>query len=169
VEHHQRLITAPKPTATTKIMSHDHAYNRLTAAGSDHTGPHRHPFNTSHLGDATDAESLAAGGLRCLLGLARESNGALTWTGTPGGDEIDPTLYSGSAGIVITLLEAYQHFGDDRYADAAIRGARGIAAEIDSVSHCSLYFGLTGMAVALRAVDDVLGDSAAGVAADRAL
>jgi len=31
-------------------MSHDHAYNRLTAAGSDHTGPHRHPFNTSHLG-----------------------------------------------------------------------------------------------------------------------
>ncbi len=121
------------------------------------------------LGDATDAESLAAGGLRWLLGLARESNGALTWRETPGGDEIDPTLYSGSAGIVITLLEAYQHFGDDRYADAAIRGARGIAAAIDSVSHCSLYFGLTGMAVALRAVDDVLGDSAAGVAADRAL
>lgn len=121
------------------------------------------------LGDATDAESLAAGGLRWLLGLARESNGALTWTGTPGVDEIDPTLYSGSAGIVITLLEAYRHFGDDRYADAAIRGARGIAAAIDSVSHCSLYFGLTGMAVALRAVDDVLGDSAAGVAADRAL
>jgi len=30
-------------------MSHDHAYNRLTAARSDHTGPHRHPFNTSHL------------------------------------------------------------------------------------------------------------------------
>jgi len=52
VEHHQRLITAPKPTATTKIMSHDHAYNRLTAAGSDHTGPHRHPFNTTHLEDA---------------------------------------------------------------------------------------------------------------------
>ncbi len=121
------------------------------------------------LGDATDAESLAAGGLRWLLGLARESNGALTWRETPGGDEIDPTLYSGSAGIVITLLEAYQHFGDDRYADAAIRGARGIAAAIDSVSHCSLYFGLTGMAVALRAVDDMLEDSAAGVAADRAL
>jgi len=57
VEHHQRLITAPKPAATTKIMSHDHAYNRLTAAGSDHTGPHRHPFNTSHLGDARDSAS----------------------------------------------------------------------------------------------------------------
>jgi len=54
VEHHQRLITAPKPTATTKITSHDHAYNRLTAAGSDHTGPHRHPFNTSHLGEPSD-------------------------------------------------------------------------------------------------------------------
>jgi len=51
VEHHQRLITAPKPVATIKITSHDHAYNRLTAAGSDHTGPHRHPFNTSHLGE----------------------------------------------------------------------------------------------------------------------
>ncbi|MGI8694489.1 MAG: hypothetical protein ACR2JK_16575 [Geodermatophilaceae bacterium] len=69
------------------------------------------------LGDATDAESLAAGGLRWLLGLARESIGVLTWRETPGGDEIDPTLDSGSAGIVITLLEAYQHFGDDRYAE----------------------------------------------------
>jgi len=60
VEHHQRLITAPKPTATTKITSHDHAYNRLTAAGSDHTGPHRHPFNTSHLGVEVVTDPLGA-------------------------------------------------------------------------------------------------------------
>jgi len=64
------------------------------------------------------------------------------------------TLYGGSAGIVITLLEAHRHFGDDRYADAAICGARGIAAAIDDVRDCSLYSGLTGMAVALRAVDE---------------
>lgn len=119
---------------------------------------------------ATDAEALAAGGLGWLIGLAREGNGAaLTWTGTPGDDDVDPTLYSGSAGIVITLLEAHRHFGDDRYADAAVRGARGIAAAIHNVSDCSLYSGLTGMAVALRAVDELLGDPASGTAADRAL
>jgi len=66
VEHHQQLITAPKPTATTKIMSHDHAYNRLTAARSDHTGPHRHPFNTSHLGDVLAADGA---GRRTSVGL----------------------------------------------------------------------------------------------------
>ncbi len=114
------------------------------------------------------AETLATGGLRWLLGRAHDGKDGLTWTRTPG-DQVDPTLYSGSAGIVITLLEAHRHFGGDRYADAAIRGARAIAAAIDNVSHCSLYFGLTGMAVALRAVDECLKDPVAGAAADRAL
>ncbi len=106
-------------------------------------------------GHRSDAETLAAGGLRCLLGL--------------GDDAVDPTLYSGAAGIVITLLEAHRHFGDDRYADAAVRGARTIAAAVDDVDHCSLYFGLTGMTFALRAVDELLGDQPAAAAADHAL
>jgi len=139
----------------------------------------RHPDFPERFGDretlwtmttvASDVETLAAGAMRWLLGLAGDTQNGLVWAGRPGDDEVDPTLYSGAAGIVITLLEAHQHFGDDRYADAAVRGGRAIAAAVDDVDHCSLYFGLTGMAVALRAVDRLLGDSAAAAAADRAL
>jgi Lanthionine synthetase C-like protein len=118
---------------------------------------------------APDAETLAEGGLRWLLGVARQTQNGLLWTGSPDDDEVDPTLYSGAAGIVIALLEAHRHFGEDRYADVAVRGARAIAAAVDDVDHCSLYFGLTGMAVALRAVDDLLGDAVAAAAADHAL
>lgn len=118
---------------------------------------------------ASDAETLAAGGLKWLLGLARDTVNGLVWTGTADSDQVDPTLYSGAAGIVIALLEAHRHFGDDHFADAAVRGGRAIAAGVDEVGHCSLYFGLAGMAVALRAVDDLLGDVAAGAAADHAL
>jgi hypothetical protein len=116
-----------------------------------------------------DAETLAAGGLRWLLGSATDTANGLVWTGSPDDDEVDPTLYSGAAGIVITLLEGHRHFGGDQYGEAAVRGARAIAAAVDDVDHCSLYFGLTGMAVALRAVDDLFGDSLAAAAADRAL
>ncbi|MGH3720971.1 MAG: lanthionine synthetase LanC family protein [Pseudonocardiaceae bacterium] len=118
---------------------------------------------------ASDAETLATGGLQWLLGLACDTRNGLVWAGTADDDEVDPTLYSGAAGIVITFLEAHRHFGDDRYADAAVRGGQAIAAAVDDTDHCSLYSGLTGMAVALRAVDELLGDAAAGAAADHAL
>lgn len=118
---------------------------------------------------APDAETLAADALRWLLEVAVETGDGLAWAGIPGEDEFDPTLYSGASGIVITLLEAHRHFGDDRYAEAAIRGARGIADAVDGVAHCSLYFGLVGMAVALHATDAQLGDPHAAGGADRAL
>jgi hypothetical protein len=38
----------------------------------------------------------------------------LAWTGHTGDDEVDPALYSGGAGIVITLLEGPG--GERRYA-----------------------------------------------------
>jgi len=66
-------------------------------------------------------------------------------------------------------LEAQYHFHDDRYGDAALRGARAIAAVVDQERYWSLYSGLTGMAVALRAVHNRLGDAPAGAAADHAL
>ncbi|MEJ8671680.1 lanthionine synthetase LanC family protein [Streptomyces sp. MS1.AVA.1] len=67
------------------------------------------------------------------------------------------------------LLEAWRHLADDSYADAAVRAARGLADSVESWEDDSLYFGRTGMALALRAVHDDLGDTAAGTAADRAL
>ena len=56
---------------------------------------------------AAGAETLAASGLDWLLRLAIETADGLAWTGHPGDGEINPTLYSGGAGIVITLLEAH--------------------------------------------------------------
>ncbi|MFJ2958971.1 lanthionine synthetase LanC family protein [Streptomyces sp. NPDC087270] len=133
-----------------------------------------------------DAEALATGALDWLLGCSRSTaggdpgggpgtdpdggpGGGLAWTTRPSDDELNPTLYSGTSGIVLALLDARGHFLDDRYGDAAVRGARSIAAAVGEWELSSLYFGLTGMAVALRAVHDVLGDAAAGAAADRAL
>src|SRR4051794_15156942 len=102
---------------------------------------------------SADAETLADDGLRWLLGRAIETPDGLVWTGRTDDDEANPLLYSGAAGIVVALLEAHQHFGDDRYADAARQGARAIAAMVPDVPPSSLYFGLTGMAWALRCVD----------------
>lgn len=115
------------------------------------------------------AESLAAEALGWLLRSAQETRSGLTWPATVPGGEADFTLYEGSAGIVLALLEAQRHFGDDRYGDAALRGAAAIAAAAGREQHCSLYFGLAGMAVALRAVHCRLGDVTAGMAAGRAL
>ncbi|WP_406336273.1 lanthionine synthetase LanC family protein [Streptomyces sp. NBC_00203] len=113
---------------------------------------------------------MAADALRWLLGVARDAeDGGLAWTTRPSDDEHNPTLYSGTAGVIPLLLEARRHFHDDRYGDAALRAARSLAAAVPHWDNSSLHFGLTGMAVALRAVDDTLGDPAAGAAADRAL
>ncbi|HEX9067043.1 MAG TPA: lanthionine synthetase LanC family protein [Streptosporangiaceae bacterium] len=117
-----------------------------------------------------DAEQLAADALRWLLTMAREDGDALAWTGRPDDDELDPTLYSGTAGIVLAFLEGYRHFGDEAYAVAAGRGTRTLIATVDDEwPLSSLYFGLAGIAFALRAVAGQFGDRAAGDAAGRAL
>jgi hypothetical protein len=94
---------------------------------------------------------------------ARLARGAADWliNGT-GVDAGDLSLYHGLAGVVLALHEAHQHFGDDRYREAVARGADALSAQVDRLEGCSLYFGLVGVAVALRA----LGRDAA---ADRAL
>lgn len=121
---------------------------------------------------ANEVEALAAAGAQWLLGQAREVQGHLVWWAAPLNAEPDATLYSGGPGIVVTLLEAFRHFGEDRYAEAAIRSAAAIAATVETAgdpANCSLYFGVTGSAVALHAVDDVLGVPSLGRAADRIL
>ncbi|HSZ42473.1 MAG TPA: lanthionine synthetase LanC family protein [Trebonia sp.] len=116
------------------------------------------------------AEGLAAGALDWLLAAARAPDTRhLTWGSTAADDEVNPTLYSGASGIVLALLEARAHFGDDRYGDAAIRGAAAIADAVEEIEDCSLYFGLTGLAVALQSVHTLLGDATSAAAARRAL
>ena len=117
-----------------------------------------------------EVEELAVDGLRWLIEAGREtSGGGLAWSRKPSDDELTPMLYSGTAGSVPVLLEAWRHFGDDSYADAALRAGRSLADAVDGAEDDSLYFGRTGMALVLRTLHEELGDSAAGAAADRAL
>ncbi|MET7484905.1 lanthionine synthetase LanC family protein [Streptomyces sp. NPDC005538] len=120
-----------------------------------------------------EVEELAVEGLRWLTGTARETpGGGLAWPTRPSDAELNSSLYSGTAGIVPVLLEAWRHFGDDSYADMALRAGRSLAdsaADLDELADDSLYFGRTGTALALRALHDQLGDTSAGAAADNAL
>ncbi len=54
------------------------------------------------------------------------------------------------------------HFGDDRHGRVIARATDALTDMVDSLKDCSLYFGLAGVAVALRALGH-------GAAADRAL
>ena len=106
------------------------------------------------------AEELADGALAWLLATADGGHG---WP-----DAVDDAaLYHGRSGAMLALLEAYHHFDDDRYADLAVRTARSVAGAVDGWPDCSLYFGLTGMAFALRAVGEL--DPSADAAAGRTL
>ena len=117
-----------------------------------------------------EVEELAVDGLRWLIGAAREtSGGGLAWSRKPSDDELTPMLYSGTAGNVPALLEAWRHFGDDSYADAALRAGLSLADSVDGIDDDSLYFGRTGVALVLRTLHEELGDAAAGAAAERAL
>lgn len=104
-------------------------------------------------------EELAQGAVEWLLAQADTTEHGLVWRPVAGETQIDPTLYHGGAGIVLALLEAHQHFGQDRYREAAVRGARAIAEQVEREPYWSLYDGLTGMAVALHAVGTHLDDS----------
>ncbi|MGW3865568.1 lanthionine synthetase LanC family protein [Streptomyces sp. NPDC005047] len=117
-----------------------------------------------------ELEELAVDALRWLIGAAREApGGGLTWPDRPSDAESEPMLYNGTAGNIPVLLEAWRHFGDDAYADTALRAARSLARSVDDIEDDSLYFGRTGLALVLRTVREQLGDEASGTAADRAL
>lgn len=117
-----------------------------------------------------EVEALAADGLRWLVAAARETaDGGLVWPSAPSEEEPNPVLYDGTAGIVTVLLEAWRHFGDDSWADLALRAGRGLAAAVDGLEDDSLYFGRSGVALILSTLHDELGDTACGTAADRAM
>ncbi|MFE9426592.1 lanthionine synthetase LanC family protein [Kitasatospora sp. NPDC006697] len=120
---------------------------------------------------AARAEECAAGALDWLLHTALATpDGGLSWPTRPSEPEFNPVLYSGTAGVALAMLEGLRHFDDERYAEAALRGARSVATAVDEGWEISsLYFGLAGMAFALHTVDRQLGDRACGAAARRAL
>jgi hypothetical protein len=121
--------------------------------------------------NAVDVDPVATAekALDWLIASARVTEDGVAWADTRTADDLVPNLYSGSAGIVMTLLEAQRHYNDDRFGDLAIAASRDIGARVESWEHCSLYFGLAGMAVALQAVHEMLGDTLARECARRAL
>lgn len=112
---------------------------------------------------------IAEKSLDWLVTSARATEDGVAWSDTRGTEELNPNLYSGGAGVVMTLLEAYRHYDDDRFGDIALAASRELVASVEMWEHCSLYFGLTGMAVALQSVHEILGDSLARKGAVRAL
>ncbi|MFH8619538.1 lanthionine synthetase LanC family protein [Streptomyces sp. NPDC017979] len=120
-------------------------------------------------GAPDDAESLAVGALEWLMKAARDVDGGAAWPDTPADDRVTPELYRGTSGVLLALLDAWWYFDDDRYADMALRGARSVADAVGNWEDSGLHTGVAGMAVALRGVHRVLGDTAAGASADRAL
>ncbi|KUL44527.1 lanthionine synthetase LanC family protein [Streptomyces regalis] len=117
-----------------------------------------------------EVEALAVEGLRWMLSAARDTGGGgLGWPVRESDDDVDPMFYNGTAGVVPVLLEAWRHFGDDAYADRALRAARSLVDVVDAYPDDSLYFGLTGIALVLRTVHRELGCADADLAADRAL
>jgi lantibiotic modifying enzyme len=97
--------------------------------------------------DGLTLDGLTLDGLT-LDGLVR---GAADWL-VDRWDPEDWSLYHGLAGVVLALSEAHRHFGEERYGQAAARGADALSAQVGDIEECSLYFGLTGVAFALRAL-----------------
>jgi len=125
---------------------------------------------TEATSQAQTAEELGRGALEWMLAQGRPApGGAVAWPGVPSHVEPNSSLHQGTGGVVLALLEGWRHFGEDRYADAALRGARYVAECVEAEEHDSLYFGLAGHAFVLRTVQRLLGDEACGTAADRAL
>ena len=115
------------------------------------------------------SEELAWESLEWLMVQARPHGNGIVWTGVSTATEPSVDLYSGTAGVVLALLEAYRHSGDERWASAAAAGGRSLGQRVDGLDDASLYFGATGVAVALEAVAERLGDASAHAAAVRAL
>lgn len=116
-----------------------------------------------------DAKELLEPALEWMISSARGGeSGSLAWPEQRSEAEPAASLYMGTAGVVITLLEAHHALGVDRYAELAARGARWLAQQLDD-TESGLYLGLTGTAFALSAVERSLGDADAGKASRRAL
>jgi Lanthionine synthetase C-like protein len=111
------------------------------------------------------SEELALAALEWIEATAVADEDGAWWSGRPSSGEPDPSLYHGTAGILLALLEAHAHFGDPRWGELALRGTRWLAAEMDTFDvarYPALYVGTAGMAFALYQAAERLGDAMVG-------
>ena len=74
-----------------------------------------------------------------------------TWPAVPGDNEtINNTLYSGTPGVVLFFLEAFNVTGDEDYMDDARIGADYLLATLDEEKGAGLYVGLSGIGYCLE-------------------
>jgi lantibiotic modifying enzyme len=92
------------------------------------------------------AESAA----RWVSGAALPASGGLVWPADPRDCEtVDASLYAGSPGPVLFLLEAYRYTGDRRYLVTARAGADALLPAINDENGHGLYVGVAGVGFAL--------------------
>jgi lantibiotic modifying enzyme len=81
---------------------------------------------------------------------AVKTDHGLTWPADPNdAKSVGTTLYSGSPGVVLFLLELHRATGDPAHLDRARRGADHLIASIDGESDTGLYTGLAGIGFTL--------------------
>jgi Lanthionine synthetase C-like protein len=113
------------------------------------------------------SEELALAALEWIDATAVADGDGVWWSGKPSSDEPDPTLYHGTAGIIVALLEAQAHFGGPRWGELALRGTRWLAATMDTLdtaTYPALYVGTAGTAFALHEAAERLGGKTADTA-----
>jgi lantibiotic modifying enzyme len=69
----------------------------------------------------------------------------------------DGSLYDGSAGVLLTMLDAHAASGEQRFLDAAHRMGTELAAGIDDDEYSGLYVGIAGRGFALAELGDDAG------------
>lgn len=92
------------------------------------------------------------------------------WARTPEPDSaVDHTLYHGTAGIIVFLLELSDATGDPSYAERAVEAGRALVDVVDSKSWASVAFatGWTGYAFALNELALRTDDPAFAAASER--
>jgi lantibiotic modifying enzyme len=109
----------------------------LTASGQPPAAPR--PF----LDAAIDAA-------RWIDASAITTEHGITWPADPNDPKsVGNTLYSGSPGIVLFMLELHRATGEQNYLDRARRGADHLAASVDAEADTGLYTGLAGIGYTL--------------------
>jgi lantibiotic modifying enzyme len=81
---------------------------------------------------------------------AIETEHGITWPADPSDPKsVGNTLYSGSPGVVLFMLELHRATGDPKFLDRARLGADHLIAEVDAEKGTGLYTGLAGIGYTL--------------------
>jgi len=127
----------------------------LAALGCAGRLPGRPAVERPHLASAQEIA-------RWLRAQARPTVAGMTWPADPlQPQRLDPTLYSGAAGVVLFFVELHRATGDAEALDLARRGADDLATRVphDPPPHLfGLYSGNEGIAFALAEVHRLGGD-----------